>query len=107
MKKYCEECGNKAEPVGGKPPKFCSECGHSFGGVVKASTQVEKSTDNVSFASIGELELDSFYLDEEDSQVMKAENLLGTSQGGSKLSRRPVDQDKIRERMTSNKPLDV
>lgn len=42
MTLYCTECGNKHEYTIDKP-RFCSRCGHSFGGEIAASTQ-KKST---------------------------------------------------------------
>jgi hypothetical protein len=75
--KYCPECGFKNEPSNGQPPKFCMDCGHSFGAVARASV-----TATIQREPEPEIEAPTFEIQGGGFSIHKAEDLIG--QGPSK-----------------------
>jgi uncharacterized membrane protein YvbJ len=108
--KYCRECGQKAEPVGGNTPKFCANCGTPFD-MVKAATQKETTNHEdttVSFSA----DIDMFEIEgskNDDAATFKFEDIVGSQKEKRVLNRQKgiASLDDFKARMSSDKRIDA
>lgn len=109
--KYCTDCGQKIEPIGGMPPKFCPHCGTPTNGV-KAPTQKEatgREDTSISFKA----DLDMFEIEgskkDSDAAVFKFEDIVGSQSEKRHLHREKgiASIDQFKARMTSKNPIDA
>lgn len=108
--KYCVECGQKAEPIGGNTPKFCANCGTPFG-MAKASTQKEATgheDTSVSFSA----DIDMFEIEggkNDDATTFKFGDIVGSQKEKRVLNRQKgiASLDDFKARMSSDKRIDA
>lgn len=93
MKIFCQECGSRHEYESvAKKPKFCSQCGFSFG-VAVAKAREEVKTYDEEEPEINIPKNVRFIV--EDVEEIRGEDLRSAMQGipAHKFHRRPASQD--------------
>ena len=107
MSKFCQECGTKNEGVGGQPPKFCSNCGNSFGVVAKASAK-EGSTVELETCGLEDLQVeDIFSISGGDSSSSSSfESIIKQDRQGSSRRKGSSSIDSVRS-SARNKNIEV
>ncbi len=118
LKIYCQACGSPSIYITAKP-KFCGECGHSFGNVVKANTtkkvkrpvvveEIGEELEEEDDISIPDISNSKVEIQEFSTRGQKFEEVY--ARGASGFSRPPGKssiQDIQNEAKNASKPIEL